>query len=641
MNERWGVPRGRLAFWDLALTLMLAATTCSAVELLHAEINTVATLSRVSGPMWIEVKLTSKSTRLREGALEFTQHVSEQQQWTYTTQDLALVGGTQTYRFLLPPSQTHEAEDRSLHVRFIEKGAASDLGSFPLSSRSRPGKAVTLAIGPNSARGIGELPPTWVNFRLEHFAPERVSRGMPTVATGAAVLDPGDFPTDALGYCAFDAVLLEGADFVRLKQKALDALGEWLTAGGALLVTADVSLDSAHCAALQTWIAKDTKAPPLQFGPDGRLIEPSSGFSLARVGFGRLAVTPSRPSARNDYATEPWRRSIAWLWKLRSAQAEAIVRTGALQSGAGIQGDIYERNLLMPGMIHNLTQSLLPKTVRVIPRNVIISLLGAFLFIIGPVDWWLLGKFRARRFTWLLFPVVTAGVTVAMMKLARHYLGRSNQRGALVITDLAPDGRVARETRLEVLLPAERGSFTFEGKRSFCVPVQQNRTATGDRFTAGVSFHGNFPYSYTLTRPVQQWSPIITRQTRIGGGEDDSRVKWHEFHPEHLRPELVRSAGRLSAARALSGDSGCNMAFTVASGIVTVDPQLVEHNLLQALTIIGSNDRSYLFSPLSPSGSDTLYDLACLESDEYQSTIVIATRREGPDLHVWRRLYLY
>ena len=47
-----------------------------------------------------------------------------------------------------------------------------------------------------------------------------------------ARLTPEDMPVQALGYGAFDAVLLDAAALDQLQQRQVDALGKWLRAGG-------------------------------------------------------------------------------------------------------------------------------------------------------------------------------------------------------------------------------------------------------------------------------------------------------------------------------------------------------------------------------------------------------------------------
>jgi len=619
---------------------IFAISRLPAAESLRAEVSSVATPPRAEAPMWLDVKLTSKSSALREGALEFTHYCLGSPSWTYTTQEIALIGGTQSFRFLLPPSQRRQNEDVSIRLRFLEKGAALDLGSFSVTTLSRPGFPLTVATGPSSARGVAEMRPAWMYFRLERFPPRRFSGASALFATGAAVIEPSDFPTDPMGYCAFDAVLLEGKDFAQLKEKSLDALGVWVAAGGSLLVSTDMAFDAIHTAALRGWLQSDPKAAPVDFDSNGKLLQPQDGFAFARVGFGRVALVPERPSSEQEYDAPRWRQAAAWIWQLRREQMESVIGTGELKYTSGDFPDARDFDYRLSELVQAVTESLLPKTVHIIPPSVVFALLATFVFLIGPVDWWVLGRFRARRFTWVLFPAVTVGVTAITMKIARNYLGEEIHRGSVVLTDLAADGRVVRETRLDLLLPPERSVQTVELQHAFCMPVERRGFAFPGRSdperNSGISFKGSFPARFAFSQPVQQWAPVLTRQTRIGGGEDTSRVRWDGFSRE-----MMENVGAGEVEQAIAGDSGCRIAVISPLRVTAIGSELIKGQLLDALTYAPPHGGTTYLSHLSPSGSDSLNDLGCIERDDSQSSLVIAVRRDGPNLHVWRRLYFH
>jgi hypothetical protein len=603
----------------------------SGAGLIRAEVN-FSSQPRMEAPMWVEIKLTSTGAQLREGAVEFTCRVLGVPQWTYTTQELALTGGTQTYRFLLPPVATREMDDRSMRVRFLERAEASDLGIFPITTQARPGWPLTLAVGPTSARGSGDTRPAWLNCRLERFNATRETGVASLVHTSAAVLEPADFPTDPLGYTAFDAVFLEGKDFTMLKEKSLEALGQWIAAGGGLLVTADAVFDGPHARTLEQWVNSDPKAERLRFGPDGKLADVESGAWRARVGFGRVAVMPQRPAAEKDYDLEPWRRAIAWLWKVRSEHTDGLVQSGQLPAFPARYDYIHEYDRRFNESIDKLTRELLPQNVRVMPRNVVIGLLAGFVLVIGPLDWWLLGRLRARRFTWVLFPVVTAVFTVATMKLARHYLGTGAHRGGLVITDIAPSGEVVRETRIDVLLPDQRGTLSEEIQHALCATMKRS----SNEAIPAVAYRGQFPGRFVFERPVQQWSLVLTRQMRLHAGEDKSRMRWDAFTPAMLDKDRPADI-----ATTLAGDSKCAVSFAYRAGLGPVDSHFIDSNFVETIIYKPENGQFALISQFAPSCAPTLTDLPCIERGDTGSSLVIAARREGSDLHFWRRLYLH
>ena len=118
-----------------------------------------------------------------------------------------------------------------------------------------------------------------------------------------------------------------------------------------------------------------------------------------------------------------------------------------------------------------LRNLLLPQSTRLIPMPVVAAILGAFVLIVGPGDWFVLGWLRRRRWTWLTFPVVAAAFTALTVAAAEHYLGSEDHRSALVITDVGRGGRVLRESRLELLFAARDKEAATELRQTLAVPT--------------------------------------------------------------------------------------------------------------------------------------------------------------------------
>ena len=71
----------------------------------------------------------------------------------------------------------------------------------------------------------------------------------------------------------------------------------------------------------------------------------------------------------------------------------------------------------------------------------------AFVVLVGPGDWFVLGWLRAGRYTWLLFPALAIGCTWTTVAVARHYLGASDRVQRLEIVDLGSGGQTLRHNR--------------------------------------------------------------------------------------------------------------------------------------------------------------------------------------------------
>src|ERR1019366_9218593 len=80
-----------------------------------------------------------------------------------------------------------------------------------------------------------------------------------------------------------------------------------------------------------------------------------------------------------------------------------------------------------------LLNRLMPQTVRLIPFSALIGILVLFVLLIGPADYFLLGAFRRRKFTWILFPATSIVFTAATVLMANHFLGLHDQRRSLFV----------------------------------------------------------------------------------------------------------------------------------------------------------------------------------------------------------------
>jgi hypothetical protein len=619
------------AVW-LSLLVLLFADACVAAPL-KAELRPLVMQPRTGAPEWIDVRLTSSSTSLLEGVLELTALDDGSPSFVYRTQELALTTGTRAFRLLLPTAAlTSYTLDRDVQARFLVKGGTIwDLGKFPLHQRMRMERSLVLAFGRTGSHADDASARLWQSLRLERFTPEKSATTPYGLITTPVMLEADDFPADPLVYCAFDAVLFESAAFAALKERPREALAQWLAGGGSACVYATGPLDSAHIELLRQWLGSDPAATVPEFDAEGRAQVTGDGLILARIGLGRLVVVTRPPE---DFDTPAWRRATVFLWKVSSDQADAVERDGhwgKLESGAqqnwqNIPG-LYGQNELA----RELTETLLPKTIRVIPLPVILALLIGFIVTVGPLDYFVLGKLRARKFTWVLFPLVSIGFTLLTMKLAEHYLGTDTHRGAFILTDLGADGRALRETRCELVLPAKPQEFMRDTQRAFAAPLGVQTNNSGERLRSTV-FEGQYPARYTLRFPLAQWTPQMVRVSSLGGAADESGVNWAACDPREVAQQKYADV-----ARAMQGTSRCSFVFAKGGAAFIGIPGELSAEFLARLTF--TSERGPLLALLSPGNSGSLDDLALIERGDIHRFAVIAMRREGTEIHAWRCIY--
>ncbi|MEO8354113.1 MAG: hypothetical protein ABI680_20485, partial [Chthoniobacteraceae bacterium] len=305
-----------------------------------------------------------------------------------------------------------------------------------------------------------------------------------------------------------------------------------------------------------------------------------------------------------------------------------IGETGDRQAS---DGAAPERNPMIyaGGIASELNRSVLPATVRVMPLPVIIALLTAFIITVGPLDYFILGRLRLRKFTWVLFPIVSLAFTLLAMELAAHFLGGNTARGHFTVTDLGLEGTVVRETRCEVVLPARSGSEEREVTQAIELPVWDSDFPSP---LGSVTYTGQFPARYRSSFPMAQWKPQLFRRTALGRMADESGIDWAalmQTWPPDSKSEIN--------AQIVRGDLGLivfRKSDRLIHGTTPLSFELWDHITLAPIAPPFDS-----FSQLSPTGSASFSDLPLIEKNDPDFGVIIAIRQTGANIHAWRRLF--
>ena len=558
--------------------IFLISTGAHAAGPLTAEIKPVALRARAFAPEALDVKLTWSGSGLLEGALELSFPGADENAPRFLSHDLALTSGAKEFRLMIPSASSGGGFSREVIARFVTKSAT--------------------------------------DFRS------------PTASTFPVHLDAEEMPASVLAYTAYDIVLLDGVSFAQLREKQLAALSRWVLAGGSLCVIASAPLENVPCTFLAELLAADPRGVSLEINAEGRALMKSEGGVLsARPGFGRLVVAASAPQSDVEANTIPWRRAVAFLWKLREMQAAEAVAEGAWLVGENDR-DSWRRGSFR----QQLANSIAPKNVRLLPYPVLLLLLAAFVFVIGPVDWLTLGRFRLRRLTWIVFPMVAVAFTALTVVLANRSMGRSNHRSMLTITDLGHDGRVLRETRFEMIFPARNQEVTTEVRSALFASMSVGGHSYGNRpKNAPASCEGVFPTRYLVRQSLSQWSPQLNRFTSLEGERDESGIDWAKLHPAKL------ASG--SASDHFANDRSWAIGKLHGGTFTELESTFLPRDFLRNLCVPRPFRWFNACSQLSPNGADEFEDLALAGEKDVDVSVTIVAHREGENLHIYRHLY--
>lgn len=664
------------------LVLAVAGSSTSAqTKLLTGEFRGISATVRSGAPVSLECTLTYHGTGLLEGALVLRVHDGQQQLAQMTIEDIVLTTGEQSFRVMLPAeisgSQYQQAQ---IHAGFVGNnrtiGLVSPLLRLPTAFRR---SCVNCICFPPERRPSPERERLIKSLRIEQFKPAAGNLTINTVAdhtinTFPAHVPPGEMPTDPHYYCSFDLVLLADEGFSQLREKQLRAVVEWVDAGGSLCVVPSGPLSAFHVKTLNELVGGRGAKTLFTRDATGRLLSlkdnPSSGIWLAQKSLGRVAVVETVPDAANGgFESRAWKEAVAFLWKIRHDQPVAQRGRWANRNRQGLEKSTQQGDdMLQPQQmtlqpiqsLSGLMGELMPKNVRVVP----LSLLGLMLFLyvlaVGPADYFLLGFFRQRKLTWILFPIVTVGFTLFTVWTAHAYMAVDQHRRSVVFVDVGDDGRVVRENRFELLFTGTPQTMTTDVERGIFSPLDHQRFGTYGyrnyyRNSPGMvgrpEYRGRMPLRYSATQQLPQWTPQLNRLLTISPKRAAVDFDWDlklRFGTAQGRQEVadrvLKAFGRKANVYLLHRDEVHTLAqsrqlFSPTGGRHDAYDSRVGSNFLKDACVRPPLGLFGVVSQVSPSGGNHFEDLSILDaSDERQWLLVVAVEREG-DLLIYRRLY--
>ena len=576
---------GLAPFRYLCVFLMLISATSVVAEQLpvapvRMRLEAMSLRARSSGPVSLRIRLEYNEPQLLEGNLVL--HVFDGarlhgiQLASLRYDNIVLQGADFSFNMLLPPLPDSANRNYEFEAWFETKDQRIPLSADGI-IRSPPETYSIIANGTATRGAIvcsasGRTDPDMLtdNRRMLHevLSPAALvsqqDRDYNYLVYFPAARSAVSLPTDPLALCSYDLVLLTDGALHQLETQQIQAITTWVEAGGSLLIApTDAGLRGSHLTFLQQLFSRD--ASRLLIGDDGRLIvgDNETGPLGSYFGLGRCVLMPQSPdSAVLSVSTQQWVRGF--LWKLRGVslpqpgmdmpsaidafeqrrqkevpdreysydpygnefyfnEAAEPVYTGRMISAGAFYGLAAQKGSLA----RYSEEALKPQDIQMVPTSVVASLLLAYVLAVGPLDYLILGLFRARKYTWIVFPIVTVGFTLAMVQTAHHYLASNDQGGTLTITDVGDAGRPLRETQLELHYLGARQDVTTE--------IQSGLVASMN--AKPLQLQGRFPGRYSSDRRIEQWAPEMQRTFSFRSSNDVSvKIDWDDA-------ELVTTAG--------------------------------------------------------------------------------------------------
>ncbi|MFO1003833.1 MAG: hypothetical protein U0936_26175 [Planctomycetaceae bacterium] len=535
-----------------------------------------------------------------------------------------------------------------------------------------------------------------------------------------------DLPVDPLSYCAFDVVLLSDGALARLNQDQLDGLSKWVRAGGSVCIVPDAPMKRMHLEMLRNLFAKpDVSGTGLSLNDEGRLTvvsQENDPILMSHFGLGRALLLPAVESLESRLGKEDLGRVVAFLWKVRSDvgvwQGEKWSNADYLQQlkNLGIDAQKDEKGLYLTSEVRSKLrvryllgeqvngryyfdfqrmnslfgiddrlnprtepllsvgeQLLLPEDSEMVPTWVIGLILTGYVLTIGPMDYFLLGWLHLRKYTWLVFPVVTLLFTFLTIAIAHSYMSSEDTGGRLVIVDVVDDGIPVRQTVLETLFLGAKTEITTDCKSQLVVQAEDSFTSADlqnmntnvpeRKSDTPLNYSGHFPQNYSIRQEVQQWSPVSLRTLSLEpegvrlpaiDWADSTLITTSEGN-QRLKAALAKNVDAVHSAVIYHNGSPLVLLgpytkappdlanyFTNPTGTLRAGSRSAAIDSLISYIPTAVPSQSGIFrlvSQIAPQGAGTFEDLAICDATDSKQWVLVIMLTDGKEFQVFRKLY--
>lgn len=543
----------------------------------------------LSRPMltWWDVKV--RVPGLMVGQLRFDIKFENILLATFETEEFSFTSPGQRIRVMLPAIEPKQPYDR-LDVDIYFQGkkfnglASQQILRIPFATKKVFVGLVSQSKTVNTRSA--ERDKLLDRLRFENIIPKSTNRGnedadRDLVKTLFASIDPADFPIDPLSYCGYDLTVLFGDEFHRLRTPQLDAILAWVKAGGALYLEPGGVLEPYHVDFLKGLIANDPQRMVIELDSNGKLLSDTVPLdrpaAVVKCGLGHVVLRTEDPGQELKASAEEWLTFVGPLWNARQQYQPAPPLSYQINGQDGRPVVASRPNPdpwgLLPMNLNRfqLQQSLLldrlmPEGVRMVPVSVLAAILFAFVLIIGPGDYFILGWLRIRKLTWVTFPAATLAVTALTVWVSNSYMSSGELTHAAEIRDLGPTGEVVRTNRFELLFYSsrrrvttnvEKGLFaalntagdpmfasyrapgqpmppmtvTLQNGQTVMLSPNSNRYISRDGQVVEVppQVQGRIPARFSVAQDLGKWTPKLNRLFAIPGTATRPPVNWDNF----------------------------------------------------------------------------------------------------------------
>jgi hypothetical protein len=325
------------------------------------------------------------------------------------------------------------------------------------------------------------------------------------------------------------------------------------------------------------------------------------------------------------------------------------------------------------------------------PFSVIVAILSLFVLLIGPLDYFILGRLKRRYLTWILFPVVSVGFMLYTIRLSRSYMGSADYGNALVFMDVGDRGEVVRTNRYEVLFPAGERDVATDVRSGLFTAMDRERFGGGSVGYGGYpppsdyygweyeygydydpyggrrvggpgmvlpEYRGRIPARFQALQKVHQWTPQLNRVFSLEPSEAGKDIDWHAVTMASLRgrdvpgENLESLLGKRASETAVYLFHQDRVKCLHQGMLIRITEEGArrhrQHRLLAPFfpsvffrhaSVRPQVGLFSVISSISPTGGADFEDLTVLDPTDENEFLLVLIRQSDNDYHIFRKLY--
>ncbi|MES2789389.1 MAG: hypothetical protein V4719_07195 [Planctomycetota bacterium] len=711
IRDRW---------WRLAWGLLIVAASFGQPSLVMAELPKPPLDIQVDrlypirsdSPVTLLVTMTPNGSGLLEGKLRFKLWNGGELLTTVTTDDEVINPPSKKARYMLPaPDLRGYAQQLDLTVEFISKnGPFKLLGPFSILAPLGSDRDLVIGyVAPETMRLDKTLDLLLDELKFENFSPIVNDRSLRTINDR---ISPEQLPTDGISMCAFNMLFIAAEGFSAVKESQWTPIVEWVEAGGSLCLLPTNDLSPHHVVLLNKLLESKNPQGTYLLGPNSELLfknEQQRKISYhARRGLGRVAVVNLLDDETLDPKSAEWRATIAHLWNFRRDQVSDFVQTGQWNLKILAQQEQrftqHRQSYLYQNIRHEqkklgylplnsgdqLMQAIVPSNLHIIPLPLIAFVLFLYVLAIGPGDYFILGRFNLRKWTWVTFPLTTVIFAAGALWMAEWYMNTGDARRSVYFVDIGVEGRAERVNQLEMLFnsrqkvvetPLTRSLFTSLDHQMYGAgsyqQFNQRQYGKSSGFVGPAEISGRIPSRFVAYQLTPKWVPQLNRIMTLNTDKFANKMDWQKLQLKsdgepHDWEKFIRdrsgvnaftqpikaefTSGKLTIGVYSGGQYyhlfGNRQLFSpiptqVVNGVAVPQPvgsnfqnwNNSQQDFLADVSMLQDAGLFSVVSRIAPHGGRQLEDLSLVDPSDPRQWLLMVGIEEDQDWIVYRKLY--